>query len=120
MIRSTVARGILAAAFLATAMPVAAFPGPGRRACAADREAFCPDARGPREVGACLREHEAELSAECLAAHQHMEACRAEVEALCPDLSGREFRDCVVEHRDEISDDCRPRRRHEPPCDSPS
>jgi hypothetical protein len=119
MMRWTIARGVFAAAFLAAALPAAAFAGPGFRACAADREAFCPDARGPREVGECLREHEAELSAECLAVHQHKEACRAEVEALCPDLSGAEFRDCIVAHRDEISDDCRPRRHHDKPCDFP-
>jgi hypothetical protein len=120
MMRLVVTNGILAAAFLATAVPVGAFPGPGHGACKADRETFCPDARGPREVGACLSEHEAELSAECLAVHQQMQACRAEVEALCPDLAGREFRECVMDHRDEISDDCHPRRRHGPPCDSPS
>lgn len=118
MKRWTIAGGILAAAFLATALPAAGFPGRGPGPCAADREAFCPDARGPHEVGDCLREHEADLSPECLAFHQHMEACRAEVEALCPDLSGRDFRECVVAHRDEISEDCHRPHHHRPPCDS--
>lgn len=120
MMRFPVTTGVLAVALLATALPAAAFPRHGNGPCKADREAFCPDARGPREVGACLSEHEAELSAECLAAHQHRKACRAEIEALCPDLTGREFHACVMEHRDEISDDCHPRRHHGPPCDSPS
>jgi hypothetical protein len=119
MVRSILANGVLTVALLATALPAAAFPGHGPRACAADREAFCPDARGPREVGACLREHEAELSADCLAVHQRKEACRAEVEALCAGVAGPDRRDCVMAHRDGLSENCRRPHRHEPPCDSP-
>ena len=93
---------------LGTALPSAAFsshgPGHGMRACRSDIEALCPDARGPFEVGECLRESEAELSEECFAVHTAKEACRADAEALCPEAGHPcEVRACLHENEAELS-----------------
>ncbi len=90
--------------------------GPGH-ACKADREKFCPDMKyGDGKLGACLKEHEAELSPECSAARKEAEearknvrmACKADSEKFCADAGkdhGARMK-CLQGHASELGQAC--------------
>ena len=70
-------------------------PGPGK-ACKSDREKFCPGLKpGDGKLGACMKEHAAELSPECAAAVEAgkqarkaiHENCKADIAKFCADAT---------------------------------
>ena len=103
----------------------AAAEGP-KGACKADVEKFCKDVKpGEGRIIACLKTHEAELSAECKAKGLEakgpeakdrkegkggfIEACRADLDKLCagvPAGHGAKIR-CLKEHEAVLSEGCK-------------
>ena len=87
-------------------------------ACKADIEKFCKDVQ-PSEgrIVKCLREHEAELSAECKTKGEELkdrtegfkEACQADLDKFCKDIKQGEGRlaKCLKEHQAEVSGPCK-------------
>ncbi len=101
-------------------------PGSGapmqRGACHADVQRLCSDAKGvPGGVGACLREHEDELSEPCreqisrLGRHLRgagariREQCSEDIGRLCSDIGPgqRGVVRCLRSHEADLSDGCR-------------
>ncbi len=86
-------------------------------ACKADIEKFCKDVQ-PSEgrIVKCLREHEAELSAECKTKGEELkdrtegfkEACQADLDKFCKDIQPGEGRlvKCLKERQAELSGTC--------------
>jgi hypothetical protein len=89
-----------------------------KKACAEDVAAHCADARGRGALPRCLSEHQAELSPVCsakldkvkarrAARHEGLKAaCGADATALCPELEGRELRQCMRQNRADLSEGC--------------
>lgn len=86
--------------------------------CKADAEKFCKDVKpGGGRIMACLKEHAAELSAECRAkglevrekAKEMSEACKGDLDKLCKDVKGGrgEKLRCLKKHETELSGGCR-------------
>lgn len=101
---------------LSLCLPAAAEKGKGP--CAADAAKFCQDIKpGGGRIITCLKEHEAELSAECKAkgleakekARGLAEACKSDLAALCKDVKGGhgEKLSCLKEHEAELSEGCK-------------
>lgn len=89
--------------------------GPGKRACKADVERLCPDAKGDREaVRQCLVEQRAQLSESCQEdVNRHEErrqafeqACGADAQRLCGEAQGRQLHQCMRDNKDDISESC--------------
>jgi hypothetical protein len=111
----TLFASILAA--LMTISPLAmAQEGPGK-ACKADREKFCPGMKfGDGQLGACLKQHEAEFSAECQAARKEWQEvrqnirmnCKADMEKLCADAPKERggVMKCLESHASELGQSC--------------
>jgi hypothetical protein len=88
-----------------------------RGACKADREKFCADLKpGDGKLGPCMRQHEAELSPQCVAARRSAEearnniraTCKAEADKLCADAvkeRGGLVR-CLESHASEVGQAC--------------
>ncbi|MGA7328756.1 MAG: cysteine rich repeat-containing protein [Rhodomicrobium sp.] len=113
------------AAFYATMMaalvmvlpPLAsAQEGPGK-ACKGDREKFCAGvAPGDGKLGECLKQHETELSSECMAARQAAQEarkairtnCKADAEKLCADTPKEHggLMKCLEGHANELGQAC--------------
>lgn len=86
-------------------------------ACKSDVQKLCKGVEsGGGRIAACLKQHEAELSAGCkkrIAEAQEegrelAQACKGDAEALCKDVQpgqGRVMR-CLVEHKDKLSAAC--------------
>jgi Cysteine rich repeat len=97
--------------------PVAlAQEGPGK-ACKADREKLCPGMKpGDGQLGACLKQHEAEFSPECQAARKEAQEarknirmnCKADTEKFCADASKGhgEVIKCLESHASELGQSC--------------
>ena len=94
-------------------------PKMGKGACKADIEQFCKDAEKGK-VGACLRQHKDELSADCkasmkarvknriMAARQAAkDACKDDVEQFCKGVEKGQIGACLKQHKDELSADCK-------------
>ena len=112
---------ISAALFVAlatiTSSPCAAqdIPGPGK-ACKADREKFCPGLKPGPELFACMKEHSAELSAECAAARESAKDARKAMQSACKDDAAKlcagvekghgAIAKCLGEHASELSQAC--------------
>ncbi len=113
---------VLSAVFLAALAAVAStssaqeIQGPGK-ACKADREKFCPDLKpGDGKFHDCMKEHEAELSPECKAAHQAARdawktvqtSCKADAGKFCADAEkGRgAVAKCLESHASELEQAC--------------
>jgi Cysteine rich repeat len=82
---------------------------PGASPCKDDARQLCASVQpgGGRAV-ACLKEHEAELSASCKAALPTLERCSAEVRSLCGTASApRELRSCLRSNAAKLSPECR-------------
>jgi hypothetical protein len=86
--------------------------------CKADAEKFCKDVKpGGGRIIDCLKQHQADLSAECKAkgleakekAGAFMEACKADMDKLCPDVKGGpgEKLRCLKEHDKDLSEACK-------------
>lgn len=105
---STALLGV-AAGVLATAGPLGAHAqgiGMGQ-ACQADAAKLCPGVQpGGGRVLACLKQHEAELSAGCQAALPRLSQCAAQVQQLCGQGKPREMRSCLKEHREALGAAC--------------
>lgn len=107
----------------------------GARPCKADIEKFCKDVKpGEGRIIACLKEHEAELSADCKVKDMALkggkerkggegkgeqawkgegrgmgplgEACKADFEKFCKD-AGHEKMGCMKEHQKDLSEGCK-------------
>ncbi|MGO9544995.1 MAG: cysteine rich repeat-containing protein [Rhodomicrobium sp.] len=86
-------------------------------ACKADREKLCPGMTfGDGKLGACLKEHEAELSPECAAARMAAQEarkavrmnCKADSEKFCADAGtghGEKMK-CLKSHSSELGQAC--------------
>ncbi len=107
----------LLAGLLAVSAPLAlAQEGPGK-ACKADREKFCAGlTHGDGKLGACMKEHEAELSPECQSARKNAQdaqknirmTCKADVEKFCADTPrehGAKLK-CLESHASEVGQAC--------------
>jgi hypothetical protein len=87
-------------------------------ACKADLDKFCKDVKpGGGRLIKCLKEHEAELSADCKAVRESRKEkflenhpCAADMEKLCKDLKGRDRAVCMKEHKKELSAACQAKR----------
>ena len=98
----------------------------GDKPCQADTEKFCKDVNpGEGRIIACLKEHQAELSADCkikdLGAGEKSEAkeggkagggnaigeaCKTDFEKFCKD-AGHEKMGCMKEHEKDLSEGCK-------------
>lgn len=86
--------------------------------CAADREKFCSGVeKGGGQIVKCLKDNEAQLSAECKAHRESVKgamkdihaACEDDVESLCGDVQkgkGRIMK-CLKEKKDQVSETCK-------------
>ena len=105
-------------AVLTVALPplASAQEGPGK-ACKADREKFCAGMNsGDGKVGECLKQHEAELSSECMAARQAAQEarkairvnCKADAEKFCADTPKEHggLAKCLEGHANEVGQAC--------------
>lgn len=83
--------------------------------CHADAEKFCRNAQGPARM-ACMKQHEAELSAECKARMAgrkekmpENQPCMAEAAKLCPGMKPGDgkFMACLKQHETNLSAPCK-------------
>lgn len=108
-----------AAAFAILALPVAqAAENDDPGGCRADMQKYCKDVKpGGGRMMQCMKEHEADLSAECrgriVEGRKRMEAfseaCKADAETLCKGIEpgqGRIMR-CMLDNKDKLSPACR-------------
>lgn len=109
---------ILAAAVIALLAAGASAAEQAPKPCLADAEKFCKDIKpGDGRLLACLKAHEAELSAECKAkglevkakAKALAEACKDDRKKFCKDVKGGhgEKLRCLEEHEKELSEGCK-------------
>jgi Cysteine rich repeat len=86
------------------------------RPCADDAAKFCRDVKGAQGKMQCLKEHQADLSPQCQARVQAMEArakemsdaCQSDVEQFCNDVSpgGGRIAQCLRQHESQLSATC--------------
>jgi hypothetical protein len=106
-------------------LALAAFVGPLASAslgyadppCVADIKKLCADAKGAGATQACLKSHEADLSAGCKdhvanlrrVAGNVAAVCVWDIERFCPDVSpgGGRIIDCLKENRGDLSPECK-------------
>jgi len=109
---------ILAAAVFALLATGAAKAQENAGPCKADAEKLCKDVKpGEGRIIACLKSHDAELSAECKAkglelkekAGGMVEACKGDMEKFCADVKGGhgEKLKCLKDHEKDLSEGCR-------------
>lgn len=92
---------------------------PQQGPCAADFEKLCKDVKpGGGRLLACLKQHEAELSATCkqaqgkahgrMAQRRPSPACKGDIEKFCKDVQpgGGRIVKCLNEHKSELSGEC--------------
>jgi Cysteine rich repeat len=105
---TTLLQGALALLLAAFASAGLAADAPAAQACQADVRKLCPGARpgGGRVLG-CLKEREAELSADCKAALPALQRCAQEVKTVCGSQGRRELRECLRSKSDQFSAECR-------------
>ncbi len=91
----------LLAALMAAASPTLRaqdMQGPGK-ACKPDREKFCAGLKpGDGKLGACMKEHAAELSPECTAAREEAKEARKNLQANCKADADKFCADAIKEH----------------------
>jgi hypothetical protein len=89
---------------IAMMMPSGAF---AKSKCAPDIESFCKDTE-KSQIGACLDQHQSELSAACQAARESARICADDVKKFCADASkAKEKSACMDKHKDELSPACK-------------
>jgi hypothetical protein len=79
--------------------------------CREDAKRLCKGVKqGGGRIHACLKEHEAELSAACKdrmqEARERHQACKADAEKLCPGTKGKQMRKCLKGHEADLSTAC--------------
>ncbi len=84
--------------------------------CKADREKFCPDIKpGDGKLGECMKQHEAELSPECVAERKERHeawknvrtSCKEEFGKFCADSEkGQGGKKCLESHASELGQAC--------------
>lgn len=103
-------RPVLAAALALSAAFAAAAEPPSPQACRADAQKLCAGTQpGGGRIAGCLKQHEAELSADCRAALPVLQRCAQEAQAACASAGRRERRECLRQHADQLSPECRTR-----------
>lgn len=84
--------------------------------CKADVEKFCAGVQpGEGRIVKCLKEHDAELSAECKAHKQQIKAemkelhaaCHQDAEAFCAGKKKHELMMCMRANKDKVSEACK-------------
>ena len=81
--------------------------------CMADSQKLCPGIEpGGGRIAACLKSHQADISADCKAKmasfREEAASCQADVEKLCPGTKpGPERRQCMMQHKDQVSPECK-------------
>jgi len=84
--------------------------------CKKDRETYCAAVKGDHgAVMKCMKEHEAQLSAECKAHHatmkEHMKeihaACQGDADTLCAGKKRHELKACLRDNKDKLSAECK-------------
>jgi len=105
----------LAAALLLLSPQLA--PAQESHPCKADREKLCPGIKpGDGKLGECMKQHEAELSAECVAERKERQEAWKNVRANCKDDAGKFCTDvekgqgamkkCLESHASELGQTC--------------
>ncbi len=92
--------------------------GKAAAACKGDLEKFCKDVKpGGGRLIKCLKEHSAELSADCKAARGEKKGkflknhpCAADMQKLCKDQKGKDRAACMKEHEKDLSAACQAKR----------
>jgi hypothetical protein len=80
--------------------------------CMDDAKKLCADVKpGEGRIGACLKEHQDQLSTACKANlakfKEEAPGCKAEAEKVCPGMKpGREARECIESHKDQLTPEC--------------
>ena len=109
-------RAPLAAALLLLTPALVSAQGVGK-ICKADQEKFCPGMKsGDGKLGPCMKQHEAELSAECSGARKAAQEaqknirmnCKADTEKLCAESAkgpGQTVK-CLQSHISELGQAC--------------
>ncbi|MFT3954051.1 MAG: hypothetical protein QM722_06550 [Piscinibacter sp.] len=101
---------LLGVALALAALLAAAAEPASPQACRADAQKLCAGTQpGGGRIAACLKQHEAELSADCRAALPVLQRCAQELQAVCATGGQRERRECLRQHADKISPECRAR-----------
>lgn len=110
MQRTTLLRPLLGAALAALAAASLAAEPPSAQACRADAQKLCAGQQpGGGRIATCLKQHEAELSADCKAALPVLQRCAQEVQSVCASAGRRERRECLRQNADKLSPECRTR-----------
>ena len=98
-----------------TAMAIAAN---AAHPCKADMDKFCKDVKpGGGAIAKCMKEHAADLSAECKASSQEMkghmkdakDACAADIQKFCETThpGGGRIIQCLKQHSSDVSQGCK-------------
>jgi Cysteine rich repeat len=87
------------------------------RICADDVTKFCQSVKGDQgKIMQCLKEHQTELSSQCQARVQAMEArmkemsdaCQSDVQQFCRDINpGGRLAQCLKQHESKLSSTCK-------------
>jgi hypothetical protein len=91
---------------------------PDNGPCSVDRKTLCPDAQFGPESFKCLKNYEMDLSTGCKhfignmgkrrdEMKQGRDACKSDMDKLCPGLKGNERRACIQKNSASFSDVCK-------------
>ncbi len=105
------------AAMLLFVSPQLSFAQAAGNPCKADREKLCPGIKpGDKQLAACMKQHEAELSAECTASRKERldawkavrAACKDDFAKFCKDAAKEDGgkRKCLKSHESELGQTC--------------
>ena len=118
-----IASTLLTAGLLASFFATAAFSSQGKGPCAVDVATLCKEVRpdGGR-ILACLKAHEATVSATCKAhlaeikgkGNGAQQACHDDMEQFCSEVKpGRgRIQNCLKQHEAQLADECRDKIEH--------
>jgi len=97
----------LMALLIALLVPTAAM---AKGECKEDKQKFCKDViEAQGEVGACLKQHAAELSEACKAAAMAKGECKEDKQKFCKDVieAQGDVSACLRQHEAELSEACK-------------